>query len=245
MDLQSVVGDIGRYTRDSILVTTTEATEAPSGPAIVWCNQAFTDMTGYRLEDIHGQTPRLLQGPDTPRKPLDRVRRALQAWQPVRTVVKNYTRAGAAFWAELSIVPVADETGWYRYWVAVQRDVTDRVRQELHLKARYRKLQESELALQQEKLQISWHGAAAHRRPAGASSWWTGGPRGGSGAQGGCPPPAAAGGGVSPREYFRQDDGTERCAGGDPRGSGLGARGWGRTVRARGSGSAGARPGEL
>jgi PAS domain S-box-containing protein len=174
MDLQSVVGDIGRYTRDSILVTTTEATEAPSGPAIVWCNQAFTDMTGYRLEDIHGQTPRLLQGPDTPRKPLDRVRAALQAWQPVRTVVKNYTRLGAAFWAELSIVPVADDSGRYRYWLAVQRDVTDRVRQELHLKARYRKLHESELALQQERLQIGWDGIAAQRRRFGAASRWQG-----------------------------------------------------------------------
>lgn len=172
MRLDDIVGDIGRYTRDSILVTTTDATEAPFGPAIVWCNRAFTDLTGYRLDDIHGKTPRLLQGPDTPRKPLDRVRKALEAWKPVRTVVKNYTKSGEPFWAELSIVPAADETGWFRYWVAVQRDVTDRVRQELHLKERYRRLHESELALQQEKLQIGWDGSAMRRRPVGASSRW-------------------------------------------------------------------------
>ena len=170
MNLDDIVGDIGRYTRDSILVTSAEARDAPAGPAIVWCNAAFTEMTGYALDEIRGRTPRLLQGADTPRKPLDKVRKALEAWKPVQTVVKNYTKAGEPFWAELSIVPVADETGWYRYWVAVQRNVTDRVRQELHLKARYRRLQESELALQEEKLHVGWWQEQPARARRGAMS---------------------------------------------------------------------------
>ena len=156
MDLDDITGDIGRYTRDSILVTAADSCAAPEGPAILWCNAAFTRLTGYGLDEIRGKTPRILQGPDTPRKPLDKVRAALEAWRPVQTVVMNYTRAGAPFWAELSIAPVADEAGWYRYWVAVQRDVSDRIRREQHLKARHRRLQESELALQEERLRAGW-----------------------------------------------------------------------------------------
>jgi two-component sensor histidine kinase len=38
----------------------------------------------------------------------------------------NYRKDGATFWVELSIVPVADETGWFTHWVSVQRDVSDR-----------------------------------------------------------------------------------------------------------------------
>jgi len=193
MNLNTIIGDIGRFTRDAILVTTAEALEAPLGPAIVWCNAAFTTQTGYTLDEVRGRTPRLLQGPDTPRRPLDKVRAALEAWRPVQTVVMNYRKNGEPFFAELSIQPVADETGWYVYWVAVQREVTDRVRQEMHLKARFRKLHESELALQQEKLQLGWDGARVGERsaerggqrqgerigaqPQQAVSRWIGGPR--------------------------------------------------------------------
>lgn len=38
----------------------------------------------------------------------------------------NYRKDGTPFNVELSIVPVADERGWYTHWVSVQRDVTER-----------------------------------------------------------------------------------------------------------------------
>ncbi len=41
-------------------------------------------------------------------------------------MLKNYSRDGRVFDIELSVSPVADETGWFVYWVAVQRDITQR-----------------------------------------------------------------------------------------------------------------------
>lgn len=38
----------------------------------------------------------------------------------------NYRKDGTEFWVELSIVPVADERGWFTHWVSVQRDITER-----------------------------------------------------------------------------------------------------------------------
>jgi hypothetical protein len=32
------------------------------------------------------------------------------------------------FWNEFSLVPVADQKGWYTYWIAVQRNTTARKR---------------------------------------------------------------------------------------------------------------------
>ena len=48
---------------ESVLVTTTDL-EAP-GPFIVYVNPAFERMTGWQREDILGQSPRFLQGPQT------------------------------------------------------------------------------------------------------------------------------------------------------------------------------------
>jgi PAS domain S-box-containing protein len=47
-------------------------------------------------------------------------------WQPVREEMTNYRKDGSEFTVDLSIVPIADEKGWYTHWMAIQRDTTDK-----------------------------------------------------------------------------------------------------------------------
>ena len=132
MNLDDVTRDLGLHVRDSVVITQAEPIVQP-GPRIVWVNQAFCDITGYTADEAIGQTPRILQGPDTDPTALARIRANLLTWTPMREVVKNYTKAGEPFWVELDLKPIADEAGWYRYWVAVQRDVSDTVAREAAL----------------------------------------------------------------------------------------------------------------
>lgn len=111
---------------DVLLITEAEPFDDPDGPKIVYVNDAFVRRTGYSREEAIGKTPRILQGPKTQRTELDRIRRALESWQPVRAELVNYTKSGEEFWLELDIVPVPDEKGWFTHWVAVERDITDR-----------------------------------------------------------------------------------------------------------------------
>lgn len=115
---------------DAFLITKAEPIDEPSGPKIVYVNEAFSRMTGYKLEEVIDKTPRILQGPKTDRSQLDEIRAALEKWEPVRVEVINYRKDGSDFWVELNIVPIADETGWYTHWVSVQRDITQRKRVE-------------------------------------------------------------------------------------------------------------------
>ena len=110
---------------DAILVTEAEPVDEP-GPRILYANQAYLKMSGYTLEEVLGQTPRIMQGPDTDPSSRDKIRRALKRWKPVVVEMLNYRKDGTQFWVELSIVPVADERGWYTHWVSLQRDVTAR-----------------------------------------------------------------------------------------------------------------------
>ncbi|MGX6646409.1 response regulator [Maricaulaceae bacterium MS644] len=128
MDLKTLVATLGDHVLDSVLITEAEPVDLP-GPRIVWVNEAFTRTTGYTLDDVIGKTPRILQGADVNREALATISAALKAWRPVRQILKNYTKDGEPFWIELDIKPVADSSGWYCYWLAVQRDVTDRVEQ--------------------------------------------------------------------------------------------------------------------
>ena len=119
--LQSVVVN----TNDAILITEAEPIDEP-GPKIIYVNEAFTRTTGYTLAEVLGKTPRILQGPKTNRKALDKVRQALENWQPVTVETINYRKDGSEFWVEFSIVAVCDRQGKYTHWISVQRDITER-----------------------------------------------------------------------------------------------------------------------
>lgn len=130
---------------DIVLISEAEPFDQP-GPRIVFVNEAFVRRTGFSREEAIGQTPRILQGPKTDRLELDRIRAALERWEPVRAELINYTKSGEEFWLELDIVPVASQVGWYTHWIAVERDITDRKRSEITMReseARYRSMFEN------------------------------------------------------------------------------------------------------
>jgi len=120
---------------DALLVTESGPLDEP-GPRVVYVNEAFTRMTGFTAADMVGRSPRVLQGEQTDRDSLDRLRRALEAQRPVRVELVNYRRDGGKFWVELLVCPVRDDRNVVTHFVSVQRDTTDRKRAEVELAGR-------------------------------------------------------------------------------------------------------------
>lgn len=114
---------------DVLMISEAQPVSFP-GPRVVFANAAFERMTGYHREEIIGNTPRMLQGPDTDPTTRARVREHLRSWRSFRERLLNFRRDGTPFLVELDVTPVADETGWFLYWVAVQRDVTEEQRRQ-------------------------------------------------------------------------------------------------------------------
>ena len=125
-EIGAVTGMLGTVVDDAILITEAEPIEAPDGPRILYVNTAFTAMTGYTAAEAIGKTPRILQGPRTDRRELDRLHDALKAWKPVRVELVNYAKNGAEFTVVIDITPVARPDGYFTHWVALQRDLTAR-----------------------------------------------------------------------------------------------------------------------
>ena len=73
---------------NAILIT--DADIAGGGPFIVHANPAFCRMSGYRLEELVGRSPRILQGPRTDRKMLDALREHLEQGLPFSASTVNY-----------------------------------------------------------------------------------------------------------------------------------------------------------
>ncbi len=102
---------------------------------IVYCNPAFERITGYSSSEMIGRNCRFLQGPDTDRAALDRIRTALKEQHDCKVVLKNYRKDGTAFWNELAISPVRDSSGCVTHFIGVQSDITDRKLADEALKA--------------------------------------------------------------------------------------------------------------
>jgi diguanylate cyclase (GGDEF)-like protein/PAS domain S-box-containing protein len=114
---------------DIVIITEAAPFRAP-GPRIVFVNEAFERRTGYTREEVLGHSPRFLQGAQTQRAQLDRIRGALEQWERVRVDLINYTKAGEPYWVDLDVSPVWDESRRLTHWVAVGRDITERKRDE-------------------------------------------------------------------------------------------------------------------
>lgn len=99
-------------------------------PRIVFVNDAFERLTGYSREEAVGNTPGFVWAPHSHRAELERIRLAMRKWQPVRGEVVVQTKSGQALWLEIDVTPMANHTGRYTHWVAVERDVTERRRQQ-------------------------------------------------------------------------------------------------------------------
>ncbi len=110
--------------RESVIITDAQIEEP--GPHIVYVNAAFTRMTGWLPEEVVGRNPRLLQGPKTTRKTLDRLRSKMETGESFTGEDINYRKDGSEFYIDWYIEPLRNAQGEISYFVAVQRDVTER-----------------------------------------------------------------------------------------------------------------------
>lgn len=94
---------------------------------IVFVNEAFQKLTGYGREEIIGRNCRFLQGPETDRESVRKVREAIDRGDSVTVDLLNYRKDGSTFWNALFLSPVRDRDGSIRYFFASQLDVSDRI----------------------------------------------------------------------------------------------------------------------
>lgn len=102
---------------------------------VEWCNQAFSEMTGWALQEILGQKPKdFLQFPGVEAEPLQELREKLAKHESVEVTISNRKKNGDIFTCRLEINPIFDQNGTLLNFVSLQRDITREITQQRELK---------------------------------------------------------------------------------------------------------------
>nr|AML76610.1 putative LOV domain-containing protein [Juncus inflexus] len=98
----------------------------PDNP-IIFASDSFLELTEYSREEILGRNCRFLQGPETDRDTVKKIREAIDNQKDVTVQLINYTKSGKKFWNLFHLQPMRDQKGEVQYFIGVQLDGTEHV----------------------------------------------------------------------------------------------------------------------
>jgi len=108
---------------------------------VEWVNDAFVEMSGWRLDEILGRKPKdFLRKPNQKDEILDILSDKLQRKEVVQCTLINYKKDGTLYYNKLEIIPVFNDQVEHTNFIAIQRDITSEVMYEeklLNANSRY------------------------------------------------------------------------------------------------------------
>jgi len=106
---------------------------------IEYVNTAFIQNTGYTLEEVIGQNPRLLKSGNTPAHAYDEMWTALVKQEKWQGEFINKRKDGTNYIYSINVAPVIDHTGKTTHYIAIEEDISEqkKTQEKIHYLANY------------------------------------------------------------------------------------------------------------
>ena len=92
---------------------------------IIWVNDAFTKISGYKLEEIIGsESSSFLLGPESDAEVMEYVKNQLPKKSPFVFEILNYHKTGRKYYVRVQVQPLFDEEGNFQQYFQLQTDIT-------------------------------------------------------------------------------------------------------------------------
>jgi diguanylate cyclase (GGDEF)-like protein/PAS domain S-box-containing protein len=123
--LQEKNEQLSRYTKviDQNVITSSTDTEG----IVTYVSDAFCQISGYRKEELIGNTHRIVRHPDMPASFFDDLWDTIKKGNPWEGEIKNITKDGSFYWVKAYITPDF-KNGKKIGYTAVRQDITDKKR---------------------------------------------------------------------------------------------------------------------
>ncbi|HWR94548.1 MAG TPA: PAS domain S-box protein [Flavobacterium sp.] len=136
------------HTKDSVIITEADLNEGKI-PNIVYVNPAFSNISGYKSEEIIGKSPELFIGPDSDLNEQEKLVNAIKNKEECQVETLSYKKNKDTYWVNYNMLPVYDSEGELSHWVSIQRDITEDKKQEAEKEQLIKELTQNNKDLQQ------------------------------------------------------------------------------------------------
>lgn len=114
-----------RCSREAVVLVTVGSADT-AGPAVVFVNPAFTELTGFRSQDLVGQSVRLLVHPHNDPAALERLSAELRLSHSASAELLSYRKDGGQQRLDLHFQPAHTAAGLLTHWIIGVRAVDQR-----------------------------------------------------------------------------------------------------------------------
>ena len=121
-DAADILRAVALTSPQPMVLTDANARDSP----MIFCKRAFTQLTGFREEEVIGCNMRFLQGKLTDEAARTVLRDAIAARRESQAELWNYRKDSSAFWCSMFVGPMFDQQGRLVYWFGSQLDATAR-----------------------------------------------------------------------------------------------------------------------
>ncbi len=95
-----------------------------------YVNPAFLEMTGYKENEIIGRSPKILQGPDTKREMIKKLKEACKSGEIFRGDNINYKKNGTPYYVGWTVTPIKNSRNEIVNFISYQKDITQIIKLE-------------------------------------------------------------------------------------------------------------------
>ncbi|MBA4407725.1 hypothetical protein C0389_10655 [bacterium] len=97
---------------------------------VLWCNSAFTILTGYTLRELMGKELNILKSESFPQQIYDHMWNTASNGNIWHGEIVNRKKNGTLYNEEMTITPIKDSEGRIKYFVSIKQDITERKKAE-------------------------------------------------------------------------------------------------------------------
>jgi len=108
---------------------------------ITFVNDEFCKISGYSREELIGHNHNIVRHPDVPASNFKKLWDTILDKKTYKATVKNLAKDGSTFYVNTTIVPILDERGEIREFVAIRYDVTREMELRIELERQERELE--------------------------------------------------------------------------------------------------------
>lgn len=110
---------------NGIVIFEIKQVEGKNIGTIIYCNNAYVEMTGYTSDEIIGSDASVMLNNDFEQAGVKETQAAFNKEQAAKVILRVYRKSGEMYWNEVTLSPVHSDNGELTHFISINQDITN------------------------------------------------------------------------------------------------------------------------